>query len=84
MANTQPPAIFLLGPTASGKSDLAMKLTSHLPVELVSVDSALVYRDMNIGTAKPDAEILRQYHIIWWISETRMKSIQLLILDLKC
>ena len=61
MANTQPPAIFLLGPTASGKSDLAMKLTSHLPVELVSVDSALVYRDMNIGTAKPDAEILRQY-----------------------
>ena len=38
-----------------------MKLTSHLPVELVSVDSALVYRDMNIGTAKPDAEILRQY-----------------------
>ena len=61
MANTQPPAIFLLGPTASGKSDLAMKLTSHLPVELVSVDSALVYLDMNIGTAKPDAEILRQY-----------------------
>ena len=61
MANTQPPAIFLLGPTASGKSDLAMKLTAHLPVELVSVDSALVYRDMNIGTAKPDAEILRQY-----------------------
>ena len=61
MANTQPPSIFLLGPTASGKSDLAMKLTSHLPVELVSVDSALVYRDMNIGTAKPDAEILRQY-----------------------
>ena len=61
MANTRPPAIFLLGPTASGKSDLAMKLTSHLPVELVSVDSALVYRDMNIGTAKPDAEILRQY-----------------------
>ena len=61
MANTQHPAIFLLGPTASGKSDLAMKLTSHLPVELVSVDSALVYRDMNIGTAKPDAEILRQY-----------------------
>ena len=61
MANTQPPAIFLLGPTASGKSDLAMKLTAHLPVELVSVDSALVYRDMNIGTAKPEAEILRQY-----------------------
>lgn len=66
MANLQPPAIFLLGPTASGKSDLAMKLTAHLPVELVSVDSALVYRDMNIGTAKPDSETLQQFphHLI--------------------
>jgi len=66
MASAQPPAIFLMGPTASGKSDLAMKLSDHLLVELVSVDSALVYRDMNIGTAKPDAETLRQYphHLI--------------------
>jgi tRNA dimethylallyltransferase len=64
--NQKPPAIFLMGPTASGKSDLAMKLTKHLPVELVSVDSALVYRDMNIGTAKPDAETLHHYphHLI--------------------
>lgn len=66
MNNQKPPALFLMGPTASGKSDLAMKLTEHLPVELVSVDSALVYQDMNIGTAKPDAETLRNYphHLI--------------------
>ncbi len=48
-----PPAIFIMGPTASGKTDLAMALYEHLPVELISVDSALVYRGMDIGTAKP-------------------------------
>ncbi len=53
-----PPAIFLMGPTASGKTGVAVELFSKLPVELISVDSALVYRDMNIGTAKPDAETL--------------------------
>lgn len=55
-----PPAIFLMGPTASGKTGAAVALHSQLPVELISVDSALVFRDMNIGTAKPDAETLRQ------------------------
>ncbi|MBW8079372.1 MAG: tRNA (adenosine(37)-N6)-dimethylallyltransferase MiaA, partial [Gallionella sp.] len=49
-----PPAIFLMGPTASGKTGVAVELMQTLPVELISVDSALVYRDMNIGTAKPD------------------------------
>ena len=53
-----PPAIFLMGPTASGKTAVAVELAQHLPVELISVDSALVYRDMNIGTAKPDAATL--------------------------
>jgi tRNA dimethylallyltransferase len=53
-----PPAIFLMGPTASGKTAAAVELAQHLPVELISVDSALVYRDMNIGTAKPDAATL--------------------------
>lgn len=53
-----PPAILLMGPTASGKTDLAVELTEQLPVDLVSVDSALVYRGMNIGTAKPDAATL--------------------------
>ena len=53
-----PPAIFLMGPTASGKTGLAVELAQRLPVELISVDSALAYRDMNIGTAKPDAATL--------------------------
>jgi len=53
-----PPAIFLMGPTASGKTGAAVALYSRLPIELISVDSALVFRDMNIGTAKPDAETL--------------------------
>src|ERR1700751_6085244 len=48
-------AILLLGPTGSGKSDLALRLAEALPLEIVSVDSALVYRGMDIGTAKPNA-----------------------------
>ncbi len=56
--NTLPPAIFLMGPTASGKTGVAVELAQRLPVELISVDSALVYRDMDIGTAKPDAATL--------------------------
>ena len=51
--------IFLMGPTASGKTDLAIELRKHLPVELINVDSAQIYRDMDIGTAKPDKETLR-------------------------
>lgn len=51
----RPAVIFLMGPTASGKTDLAMGLREHLPVELVSVDSTLVYRGMDIGSAKPSA-----------------------------
>lgn len=54
----RPKAIFLMGPTASGKTALAMALRQHLPVELISVDSALIYRGMDIGTAKPTAEEL--------------------------
>ncbi|WP_413735457.1 tRNA (adenosine(37)-N6)-dimethylallyltransferase MiaA [Sodalis sp. RH21] len=49
----RPPALFVMGPTASGKTALAMALRRYLPVEIVSVDSALVYRGMDIGTAKP-------------------------------
>ncbi|CNH87386.1 tRNA (adenosine(37)-N6)-dimethylallyltransferase MiaA [Yersinia mollaretii] len=53
-----PPAIFVMGPTASGKTALSIALRQRLPVELVSVDSALIYRGMDIGTAKPSAEEL--------------------------
>ena len=52
------PAILLMGPTASGKTELAIALRRHLPVELISVDSAMVYRGMDIGTAKPSAQEL--------------------------
>ena len=60
------PAILLMGPTASGKTGVALQVARRFPVEIVSVDSALVYRDMNIGTAKPDIETRRQvrHHLI--------------------
>ncbi|MFA5626639.1 MAG: tRNA (adenosine(37)-N6)-dimethylallyltransferase MiaA [Thiohalomonadaceae bacterium] len=56
--NDLPQAIFLMGPTAAGKTALALELVERLPCEIISVDSALVYRGMDIGTAKPDAEVL--------------------------
>lgn len=61
-----PPAICLMGPTATGKTELAVTLAAQLPVEIVSVDSALVYRGLDIGTAKPDAAVLARYphHLI--------------------
>lgn len=55
------PVIFLMGPTASGKTDLAMQLYDQLPCEIVSVDSAMIYRGMDIGTAKPDSATLARY-----------------------
>lgn len=63
---TLPPAILLMGPTASGKTALALTLARLFPLEIVSVDSALVFRDMNIGTAKPDAATLAEFphHLI--------------------
>ncbi len=58
-ADPRPPVLFLMGPTASGKTALAVELVQRLPFEIVSVDSALVYREMDIGTAKPDPETRR-------------------------
>jgi tRNA dimethylallyltransferase len=61
IAPLRPPAILLMGPTASGKTAAALWLAERFPVELVSVDSALVYRDMDIGTAKPDRDTLARF-----------------------
>ena len=68
--------IFLMGPTASGKTGAAVHAVQHLPVEIISVDSALVFKDMNIGTAKPDAATLAlaQHHLIDIIDPTSAYS----------
>lgn len=58
MSDSRPPAILLMGPTAAGKTDLAIELHERQGCELVSVDSAMVYRGMDIGSAKPSAEEL--------------------------
>lgn len=75
-ADPLPPAIFLMGPTASGKTGLAVELAQRYPVELISVDSALVYQDMNIGTAKPDAVTLARapHHLVDIIPPTESYS----------
>src|SRR5690606_14518367 len=61
MAAGLPPAIFLMGPTAAGKTDLALELARALPCDLISVDSALIYRGMDIGTAKPERAVLDEF-----------------------
>ena len=60
------PAIFLVGPTASGKTSISLELAKQFPVEVVSIDSAMVYKDMNIGTCKPSKEDLNAvpHHLI--------------------
>ena len=65
-----------MGPTASGKTGAAVHLHSKLPVEIISVDSALVFKDMNIGTAKPDAATLAvaPHHLIGFIDPTSAYS----------
>lgn len=74
--NTRAPAIFLMGPTASGKTGAAVYAVQHLPVEIISVDSALVFKDMSIGTAKPDAATLAlaPHHLIDMIDPTSAYS----------
>lgn len=60
------PILCLMGPTASGKTDLACALVARYPVEIISVDSAMIYRGMDIGTAKPDIALLEKapHHLI--------------------
>jgi tRNA dimethylallyltransferase len=57
-AGKKPVVVCLVGPTAAGKTDVAMHLAGRFPFDIVSVDSAMVYRHMNIGTAKPPADVL--------------------------
>ena len=69
-------AILLMGPTAGGKSEVALELARRFPVEIVSVDSALVYRHMDIGTAKPDPDTRQKvrHHLIDIIDPTESYS----------
>ncbi|MGO2291247.1 MAG: tRNA (adenosine(37)-N6)-dimethylallyltransferase MiaA [Pseudoalteromonas sp.] len=71
------PVIFIMGPTAAGKTDLAISLCEHLNTEIISVDSALVYKDMNIGTAKPNADELTRaaHHLIDIIDPAQSYSV---------
>jgi len=66
LPSSKPTFFCLIGPTASGKTALAIELVQRLPLEIISVDSAMVYRGMNIGTAKPTADLLRiaPHHLI--------------------
>lgn len=54
------PVIFLMGPTATGKTDIAVSLFKQYPIDIISVDSAMVYKGMDIGTAKPSKELLNE------------------------
>ena len=60
MVDKLPAIVCLMGPTASGKTELAADLVRHFPMDIISVDSALVYKGMDIGTAKPGVEILAE------------------------
>lgn len=68
--------ICLMGPTAAGKTDLSLKLVERFPCEIISVDSALIYRDMNIGTGKPEKNILEKFphHLIDILEPTESYS----------
>jgi tRNA dimethylallyltransferase len=79
----RPAAILLMGPTGAGKSDLAVALGEHLPIEIVSVDSAMVYRGMDIGTAKPGPELRARvpHHLIDLIDPAESYSAARFIAD---
>ena len=72
----EPATILILGPTASGKSAIALALAQRIPIEIVSVDSALIYRGMDVGTAKPTPDELRAvpHHLIDILEPTQSYS----------
>ncbi|WP_019139460.1 tRNA (adenosine(37)-N6)-dimethylallyltransferase MiaA [Noviherbaspirillum massiliense] len=76
-AQKKPVAIALMGPTASGKTAAALEIARHLPVEIISVDSALVYRGMDVGTAKPSLEerAAAPHHLIDILDPTEAYSV---------
>ena len=71
------PVVFLFGPTASGKTELAINLVDKFPIQLISVDSVMVYKDCNIGSAKPTKEILKKYphHIVDVVSPNEIFTV---------
>jgi tRNA dimethylallyltransferase len=77
------PAILMMGPTGVGKTGLAAELVARLPLEIISVDSAMVFRGMDIGTAKPDAELLARapHHLIDLIDPSESYSAARFVAD---
>ena len=71
------PIAFIVGPTASGKTDLAIDICDSLPVEIISVDSVMVYKGCDIGSAKPSKNILDKYphHLINCIKPSEIYSV---------
>jgi tRNA dimethylallyltransferase len=71
------PIAFILGPTASGKTDLAIEICDSVPAEIISVDSVMVYEDCNIGSAKPSKNILEKYphHLVDIIKPNSIYSV---------
>ena len=71
------PIAFILGPTASGKTDLAIEICDSVPAEIISVDSVMVYKDCNIGSAKPSKDILEKYqhHLVDCIEPSSIFSV---------
>ena len=71
------PIVFILGPTASGKTELAIDICDSVPSEIISVDSVMVYKDCNIGSAKPSKQILKKYphHLVSVIEPSSIFSV---------
>ncbi|SFR59067.1 tRNA (adenosine(37)-N6)-dimethylallyltransferase MiaA [Thiomicrospira sp. ALE5] len=79
----QPTAIAIMGPTASGKTALALALAKYLPIEIINVDSVLIYRDLNIGAAKPtDTELATvPHHLINFLGQAQSYSVAEFVTD---